>query len=56
MRPDVTAGGDGRTGGDSGGEELVRARQGVGLGLFMVAELARAHGGTARALTAVDGG
>jgi two-component system phosphate regulon sensor histidine kinase PhoR len=39
-----------------GGEELVRTQQGVGLGLFMVAELARAHGGTARALTALDGG
>jgi signal transduction histidine kinase len=39
-----------------GGDELVRTKQGVGLGLYMVAELARAHGGTARALTALDGG
>jgi hypothetical protein len=28
----------------------------VGLGLFMVAELARAQGGRARALTELDGG
>jgi signal transduction histidine kinase len=39
-----------------GGDELVRTRQGVGLGLYMVAELARAHSGSARALTHLDGG
>ena len=39
-----------------GGDELVRTQQGVGLGLFMVAELARAQGGRARALTELDGG
>jgi two-component system phosphate regulon sensor histidine kinase PhoR len=32
-----------------GKDELVRDRPGVGLGLFLVAELARAHGGSARA-------
>jgi signal transduction histidine kinase len=39
-----------------GGDELVRTRQGVGLGLYMVAELARAQGGRARALTQLEGG
>lgn len=39
-----------------GGDELVRTRQGVGLGLYMVAELARAHRGSARALTQLQGG
>jgi signal transduction histidine kinase len=39
-----------------GGDELVRTRQGVGLGLYMVAELVRAHRGAVRALTQLDGG
>jgi len=39
-----------------GGDELVRTRQGVGLGLYMVAELARAQRGRARALTQLAGG
>lgn len=39
-----------------GGDENVRTRQGVGLGLFLVAELARAQGGDARAMERVEGG
>ncbi len=39
-----------------GGNEDVRTRPGVGLGLFMVAELARAHRGEARAVDGLDGG
>ena len=39
-----------------GGDELVRTRKGVGLGLYMVAELARAQRGTARAIGSVEGG
>jgi signal transduction histidine kinase len=38
-----------------GGDESVRTRPGVGLGLFMVAELARALGGGARARDAEPG-
>jgi signal transduction histidine kinase len=38
-----------------GGDEMIRDRPGVGLGLYMVAELARAHGGRARARNAEDG-
>ncbi len=39
-----------------GGDELVRTRKGVGLGLYMVAELARAQRGAARAIGSVEGG
>lgn len=39
-----------------GGDENVRTRPGVGLGLFLVSELARAQGGEARALTELEGG
>lgn len=39
-----------------GGDELVRTRKGVGLGLYMVAELARAQRGAARAIPSVEGG
>jgi len=39
-----------------GGDENVRTQPGVGLGLFLVSELARAQGGEARALTQLDGG
>lgn len=39
-----------------GGDENVRTRQGVGLGLYMVAELVRAHGGEVRAIDRVPGG
>lgn len=39
-----------------GGDELVRTRTGVGLGLYMVAELARAQRGAARAIASVEGG
>jgi K+-sensing histidine kinase KdpD len=39
-----------------GGDENVRTRPGVGLGLFLVSELARAQGGNARALTELEGG
>ena len=39
-----------------GGDENVRTRPGVGLGLFLVAELARAQGGDARAVTGLEGG
>jgi signal transduction histidine kinase len=39
-----------------GRDENVRTRPGVGLGLFMVAELARAHGGCARAAGGGEGG
>jgi len=38
-----------------GKDELVRERPGVGLGLYLVAELARAHGGSARAGNVEDG-
>jgi len=38
-----------------GKDELVRERPGVGLGLFLVAELARAHGGRTRAGNVEDG-
>ena len=38
-----------------GGDESVRTRQGVGLGLYLVGELARASGGRARALSAAPG-
>ena len=38
-----------------GGNELVRNRPGVGLGLFLVAELARAQGGEVRAGNVDDG-
>jgi signal transduction histidine kinase len=38
-----------------GGDELVRARPGVGLGLYLVAELARAHGGRVNAGNASEG-
>ena len=37
-------------------DELVRERPGVGLGLYLVAELARAHGGSARAGNVEDSG
>lgn len=39
-----------------GGDENVRTRPGVGLGLFLVSELARAQGGEARALASLEGG
>jgi two-component system phosphate regulon sensor histidine kinase PhoR len=39
-----------------GGDELVRTRKGVGLGLYMVSELARAQRGAARAIGSVEGG
>jgi signal transduction histidine kinase len=39
-----------------GGDEIVRTTPGVGLGLFLVSELARAHGGAARALERSEGG
>lgn len=39
-----------------GGDENVRTRPGVGLGLYLVAELARSHGGSVRALTDLEGG
>lgn len=39
-----------------GGDELVRTRKGVGLGLYMVSELARAQRGSARAIGSVEGG
>jgi signal transduction histidine kinase len=39
-----------------GRDENVRTRPGVGLGLFLVAELARAHGGEARAEGGLEGG
>lgn len=39
-----------------GGDENVRTRPGVGLGLFIVRELARAHGGAVTARNAPDGG
>lgn len=39
-----------------GGDENVRTRPGVGLGLFLVSELARAQGGAARALVDLEGG
>ncbi|MBM3986427.1 MAG: HAMP domain-containing histidine kinase [Planctomycetes bacterium] len=39
-----------------GGDENVRTRPGVGLGLYLVSELARAQGGEARALTQPEGG
>jgi signal transduction histidine kinase len=39
-----------------GGDENVRTRPGVGLGLFIVRELARAHGGNVRAHDAEGGG
>ena len=39
-----------------GGEEIVRTHQGVGLGLYLVAELVRAQGGDVRALENVEGG
>jgi len=38
-----------------GGDELVRSRPGVGLGLYLVAELARAHGGDVEARNAKKG-
>ncbi len=34
----------------------MRTRPGVGLGLFLVSELARAHGGEARAVASLEGG
>ena len=39
-----------------GGDESVRTRPGVGLGLYLVAELARAQGGSVRAREAEPGG
>jgi len=39
-----------------GGDENVRTRPGVGLGLYIVRELARAHGGSVRARNAEGGG
>jgi signal transduction histidine kinase len=39
-----------------GGDENVRTRPGVGLGLYIVRELARAHGGQVRARDAEGGG
>lgn len=39
-----------------GGDEAVRTRQGVGLGLWFVRELARAHGGRAGARDGLPGG
>jgi signal transduction histidine kinase len=39
-----------------GGDENVRTRPGVGLGLYIVRELARAHGGNVRAHDAEGGG
>lgn len=39
-----------------GGDELVRSRPGVGLGLYLVAELTRALGGEVAASNAADGG
>ena len=39
-----------------GGDELVRTRKGVGLGLYMLAELARAQRGGAQAIPSVEGG
>lgn len=39
-----------------GGDENVRTRPGVGLGLFLVSELAHAQGGEVRALTSLEGG
>lgn len=39
-----------------GGDEEVRTRPGVGLGLYLVAELARAQGAVAKARTDLDGG
>ena len=39
-----------------GGDENVRTRPGVGLGLFLVSELVRAQGGEARALVNLEGG
>ncbi len=39
-----------------GGDQLVRDRPGVGLGLFLVAELTRAQGGQVRARHVADGG
>lgn len=39
-----------------GGDELVRTSKGVGLGLYMVSELARAQGGRTRAIADVEGG
>lgn len=38
-----------------GDDELVRERPGIGLGLYLVSELARAHGGKVRAGNASDG-
>jgi len=38
-----------------GGDELVRTRKGVGLGLYMVSELARAQRGRARVATDLEG-
>jgi signal transduction histidine kinase len=39
-----------------GGDELVRTRQGVGLGLYLVDQLVRASGGTVRARDDLPGG
>ncbi|MBK9386794.1 MAG: HAMP domain-containing histidine kinase [Planctomycetes bacterium] len=39
-----------------GGDEDVRTRPGVGLGLYLVAELAKAQGGSVRARTELEGG
>jgi signal transduction histidine kinase len=39
-----------------GGDEDVRTRPGVGLGLYLVAELAKAQGGAVRARTDLEGG
>ncbi len=39
-----------------GGDENIRTHPGVGLGLYLVAELVRAHDGTVRALEDIEGG
>ena len=39
-----------------GGDELVRTRKGVGLGMYLVHELTRAQGGAARVVPHIEGG